>query len=180
MTETKRRPLSDYLAMEYRLEVIADPDGGYVIRYPDLPGCLTQIDHIDEVGPMATEIRELWMESAYDHGHDIPLPTYPEEYSGKFNLRLPRSLHRRLAEAAEADGVSLNQHVVALLSAGVAAGRTDSVSDAVLAHQCRVEQALAALAGRLGEIHADVSAYRVASEPQRQAERSGLQVVASE
>lgn len=127
MTKTERRALSEYLAMEYRLEVIADPDGGYVIRYPDLPGCLTQIDHIDEVGPMATEIKELWMESAYDHGHDIPLPTYPEEYSGKFNARLPRSLHRQLAEAAEADGVSLNQYVVMLLTRGVTAdgwGRT--------------------------------------------------------
>lgn len=121
MTETERRPLSDYLAMEYRLDVIADPDGGYVIRYPDLPGCLTQIDHLDEVGPMATEIRELWMESAYEHGHDIPLPTYPEEYSGKFNVRLPRSLHRQLAEASEADGVSLNQYVVMLLTRGVTA-----------------------------------------------------------
>lgn len=119
MTETPRRSLAEYLAMEYRLDVIADPDGGYVIDFPDLPGCMTQIETLDQVAPMATEIKELWIETEYDHGHDIPLPTYPEEYSGKFNVRLPRSLHRQLAEAAEADGVSLNQYVVLLLTRGV-------------------------------------------------------------
>jgi predicted RNase H-like HicB family nuclease len=121
MTDTPRRPLADYLAMEYPLRVIADPGGGYVIEFPDLPGCMTQIENLDEVGPMATEIRELWIETEYDLGRDIPLPTYPEEYSGKFNLRLPRSLHRHLAEAAESDGVSLNQYVVMLLARGVTA-----------------------------------------------------------
>ncbi len=121
MADTLRRPLADYLAMEYPFRVIADPDGGYVIDYPDLPGCMTQIEHLDQVGSMATEIRELWIETEYDLGHDIPLPTYPEEYSGKFNLRLPRSLHRHLAEAAEADGVSLNQYVVMLLTRGLTA-----------------------------------------------------------
>jgi antitoxin HicB len=139
MTDTARRPLADYLAMEYPFDVIADPDGGYVIRFPDLPGCLTQVDHLDEVGPMAAEIRELWIESAYDHGHDIPLPTYPEECSGKFNLRLPRSLHRRLAEAAERDGVSLNQYAVMLLSQGVALDRLDRLIDRIDALQERAE-----------------------------------------
>ncbi len=121
MIDATRRPLADYLALEYRLDVIADPGGGYVIDFPDLPGCMTQIEHLDEVAPMAAEIKELWIETEYDHGHDIPLPTYPEEYSGKFNVRLPRSLHRQLAEAAEADGVSLNQYVVMLLTRGVTA-----------------------------------------------------------
>ena len=174
MGETARRSLADYLAMEYRLNVVADPGGGYVIDFPDLPGCMTQIEHLDELAPMAAEIKELWIETEYDHGHDIPLPTYPEEYSGKFNLRLPRSLHRRLAEAAEEDGVSLNQHVVALLAEGVVSSRVEPASDEVLAHQRRLEQALAVLTGQIGEIHAQVAAYRVAATPRRQAEHSGL------
>jgi predicted HicB family RNase H-like nuclease len=45
-------------------------------------------------------------------------PVGPErrEYSGKFNVRLPRSLHAALASEAEAEGVSLNQLVVAKLA----------------------------------------------------------------
>ena len=115
-----RHSLAYHLAQEYRFNVIAGyPDeGGYVIEFPDLPGCLTQIESLDELVPMANEIRELWIETEYERGRDIPEPSYPEEYSGKFNVRLPKSLHRQLAEQAAADGVSLNQHVVALLAAG--------------------------------------------------------------
>jgi predicted HicB family RNase H-like nuclease len=46
------------------------------------------------------------------------LPTGPQrrEYSGKFKVRLPKSLHAALAREAEAAGVSLNQLVVAKLA----------------------------------------------------------------
>lgn len=102
--------------MEYPFNVIADPGGGYVVEYPDLPGCLSQADTLDAIAPMADEARRAWIAAAYADGRDIPLPSYPEEYSGKFNVRLPRSLHRRLAEGAVRDGVSLNQYITALLA----------------------------------------------------------------
>jgi hypothetical protein len=40
----------------------------------------------------------------------------PKEYSGKFNVRIPKTLHAALATEAEAEGVSLNQLVLAKLS----------------------------------------------------------------
>src|SRR5438067_4336204 len=107
MQTTEHRTVGEYLAREYPFYVIADPAGGYVIDFPDLPGCMTQVDSIGEVGAMADEIRTLWIETAYEIGEDIPPPSYPEEYSGKFNVRLPRSLHRSLVESAEREGVSL-------------------------------------------------------------------------
>jgi antitoxin HicB len=121
MSEMNRQlTLPDYLALSYRFTALGDPEGGYVIVFPDLPGCMTQVETFAEIGPAAAEIKELWLESALAHGNEIPKPTFPEEYSGKFNVRLPKSLHRRLAERAEAEGVSLNQLVVALLSEGIA------------------------------------------------------------
>lgn len=116
MTTKHPLTLDEYLKLEYRFNVIADPDGGYVIEFPDLPGCLTQVDSLDELPFMVNDVRTLWLEVSYEQGFAIPFPTYPEEHSGKFNLRLPRSLHRRLAESAEREGVSLNQYVVGLLS----------------------------------------------------------------
>ena len=99
--------------------MIAAPDtGGYVVTFPDLSGCTTHVERIDDVGPMADEIRRLWIRTEYEDDEDIPLPSYPEEYSGKFVVRLPRSLHRRMAESAGREGVSLNQYVVMLLSGG--------------------------------------------------------------
>ena len=55
-------------------------------------------------------------ETEYESGAEIPAPSHSPEYSGKFNLRIPKSLHARLAAAAQREGVSLNQYVVHLLS----------------------------------------------------------------
>ncbi len=45
-----------------------------------------------------------------------PVAPQRREYSGKFNVRVPKSLHAALASEAEAEGVSLNQLVVAKLA----------------------------------------------------------------
>jgi hypothetical protein len=47
---------------------------------------------------------------------DPPIGPQRREYSGKFNVRVPKSLHASLASEAEAEGVSLNQLVVAKLA----------------------------------------------------------------
>lgn len=39
-----------------------------------------------------------------------------EEYSGRLVLRIPRSLHKSLKEAAAVEGVSLNQYMLYKLS----------------------------------------------------------------
>lgn len=46
----------------------------------------------------------------------------PKEYSGKFNVRIPKSLHALLASEAAAEGVSLNQLVLAKLAIRLHAG----------------------------------------------------------
>jgi predicted RNase H-like HicB family nuclease len=67
-------PLAFYLNQPYSFAVIPDPDGGFFIHYPDLPGCMTQVEELKEIGPAADEIRVLWLETAYDQGVVIPLP----------------------------------------------------------------------------------------------------------
>ena len=46
----------------------------------------------------------------------IAEPESIEDYSGQFKLRIPRSLHRSLAEYAKAEGTSMNQYRLYLLS----------------------------------------------------------------
>ena len=116
MRTTARRSLEDYLTMHYPFNIIADTDGGYVIEYPDLPGCMTQVESIEEIPHMAEDARRGWITVAYEDGQDIPPPGQPAAYSGKFNLRIPRSLHRALVEGAAREGVSLNQYVTMLLA----------------------------------------------------------------
>lgn len=134
MVASHIKPLEEYLAMEYPFQVIASVDGGYVIRFPDLPGCVSQTDDLTDVGMIADEIRQLWIETEYEAGADIPLPSHAMEYSGKFNLRLPRSLHQTLAESADHEGVSLNQSVTTLLSRHDAQARIERRLEAIEAH----------------------------------------------
>lgn len=162
MATTMRRPLEEYFALDYSFNVLADPEGGYVIVFPDLPGCMTQVEHLGEVGPAAEEIRRLWIETEYEEGEEIPLPSHPAGYSGKFNLRLPRSLHRSLAEAAERDGVSLNTYVTGLLERAHA--------------QARVEQRLAQMEAQLQVIQESMR-YQPAGIPKPSPKHERFQVV---
>ena len=60
-----------------------------------------------------------WIKAAKKSGHEIPAPTIAEpvgRYSGKFIVRVPRSVHARLARKAKQEGVSLNQLISSVLS----------------------------------------------------------------
>lgn len=111
----QRRPLQYYLDLEYPYTVVPD-EGSCFITFPDLPGCMTQVEDPADIAAMADEIRTLWIEGEYADGHSIPEPPPMNGYSGKFQVRLPRSLHRDLAEQAEREGMSLNAWVIALLA----------------------------------------------------------------
>ena len=111
-----QKPLDFYLKLNYPITFYPEEDGGYTVEIRDLPGCLSQGDTEEEAFEMIAEARELWIETAYEDGSQIPLPSTEIEYSGKTMLRMPTYLHQRLAESAKREGTSLNQYLVALLS----------------------------------------------------------------
>lgn len=118
-----------YLGLEYSFNAIADPDGGYVIVFPDLPGCMTQVDSLDEIPYMVADVRAGWLETVYDDAPDsIPMPSYPDDCSGDASLRIPESLRRSLSESADAEGVSLDEYAAALLARGDARNRRERQS----------------------------------------------------
>ena len=57
-----------------------------------------------------------WLGAALKDKIDISEPVTLEDYSGQFKLRIPRSLHRSLAEHSKEEGVNMNQYCVYLLS----------------------------------------------------------------
>jgi len=109
--------LEYYLNLQYSVTLYPDSEGGYVAQIKDLPGCLSQGETLEETIVNINEARELWIETAYEAGDEIPLPITDDNYSGKLLLRMPKSLHRRLAEASERENISLNQYILFLLSA---------------------------------------------------------------
>ena len=111
------KTLNEYLEMSYRMEIVEDKDeGGFVVSYPDLPGCITCGETIERAIANALDAKKAWLEAALEEGIEIHKPNSLEDYSGQFKLRLPRSLHRALAEHSQKEGVSMNQYCVYLLS----------------------------------------------------------------
>ena len=103
------KTLNDYMAMNYRMEIIEDrEEGGYVVSYPELPGCLTCGETIESAVANAIDAKK--------EGIEIHEPDSLDEYSGQFKLRIPRSLHRSLVEHSKKEGISMNQYCVYLLS----------------------------------------------------------------
>lgn len=106
-----------YMSLPYKMEIVPDPyEGGFVASFPDLPGCLTYAETPQELVLMAEDAKRTWLETALEDGVEIKEPARLEDYSGQFKLRLPRELHKSLAEHAKEAGISMNQYCLYLLA----------------------------------------------------------------
>lgn len=104
------------------MEIVEDHDeGGFVVSFPDLPGCITFGETVEAAVENAKDAKQAWLEAALEDGIPIREPDDLENYSGQFKLRIPRSLHKSLTEHAKREGVSMNQYCVYLLSKNDAA-----------------------------------------------------------
>ena len=89
------KTLNDYMSMSYRMEVVEDKtEGGFVVSYPDLPGCITCGETVESAISNALDAKKAWLEAALEEGVEIHEPDSLEDYSGQFKLRIPRSLHK--------------------------------------------------------------------------------------
>lgn len=96
------RPLSD------------EEGGGWLVTYPDLPGCMSDGETPEEAMANGKDALEAWLSAALESGRDVPEPG--DLPSGKFIARVPRSLHARLSARAKQEGVSMNALVSSFLA----------------------------------------------------------------
>ncbi|MCW2278585.1 type II toxin-antitoxin system HicB family antitoxin [Heliophilum fasciatum] len=107
------------MALPYTFEIqhIRDESGRYFFgKVAELDGCQSNGNTLEELHENLREAMEGWIEVKLEHGDEIPEPLTDEGYSGKLVVRIPKSLHRRLAKEAQRDGVSLNQFMLYKLS----------------------------------------------------------------
>jgi len=107
--------VQEYLALPYNyiIRQVHDESGDYYhASVLELDGCQSTGDTLDEAVAGLREAMEGWIETKLANGFEIPEPTDIESYSGKFNIRIPKSLHFRLAAEAKREGVSLNQYAL--------------------------------------------------------------------
>ena len=111
--------IKEYLELPYHIVIqnIIDENGSYYFAtVKEFDGCMSHGDTYSVAFENIREAMELWIEGKLEGGFDVPLPIGENQYSGKFVLRIPKSLHARLAAEAEKEGVSLNQYALYRLS----------------------------------------------------------------
>ena len=101
-----------------------DDGGGYLISFPDLPGCMSDGETEAEALANARDAFSAWMSARAHMGKPIPKPTRHGETAEPVRLmqRLPRSLHASLVARAKAKGTSMNTLVTMLLAEGIGRG----------------------------------------------------------
>lgn len=111
------KTVDEYMKMPYRMELTPDmEEGGFVVTFPELPGCMSQGDTVEEAYKNAIDAKMSWIEAAIETGSTINEPSNIDDYSGQFKLRIPKSLHKSLAEHSKQEGISMNQYCLYLLS----------------------------------------------------------------
>ena len=69
------KTLNDYMAMSYRMEIVEDKDeGGFVVSYPDLLGCITCGETVESAVANALDAKKTWLEAALEEGVEIHEP----------------------------------------------------------------------------------------------------------
>lgn len=104
--------VKDYMKLPYTrlVQEMNDESGHYFYgRILELDGCQTTADSLTELYTNLNDIMESYLEIKIENNLPIPMPETAEKYSGKFVVRLPKTLHQRLAIEAYKEGVSLNQ-----------------------------------------------------------------------
>ncbi|MDD5181298.1 MAG: type II toxin-antitoxin system HicB family antitoxin [Gallionellaceae bacterium] len=99
--------------------------GGFLITFPDLPGCMSDGDTIEEAINNGRDVFAAYVSALADMKREIPAPTFHPDTveipnaSGKFVARVPKSIHAQLASRAKAEGVSLNTLVLTFIAEGL-------------------------------------------------------------
>ena len=104
------------LQLPYTRRLRPDEEGGYVASILEFPGCVADGESAEEALHNLDETAEAWLEVAIANGQEIREPIDLGGASGKIALRIPRSLHKQVAEMAQMEGTSVNQLLVAAIA----------------------------------------------------------------
>jgi antitoxin HicB len=114
-----KRDLDAYRFAVRRLS--QEEGGGWLVEYPDIPGCMSDGETVEEAIVNGREALRDCMEVFRESGRELPKPAAVE--AAQWRQRLPRSLYAKLRAQAEAEGVSINSLVTAIIAEAVGSRR---------------------------------------------------------
>ena len=75
--------IDHYMKLPYRMELIPDSaEGGFVVSFPDLPGCISSGESLEEALKNAQDAKHEWLLAAIENHVEIPAPDSLDSYSG--------------------------------------------------------------------------------------------------
>ncbi len=113
------KDVKNYMELPYNfiIQPIKDESGSYFYaRVLELDGCQSTGETFEEAYENIKDAMKGWIETKLEGGFEVPLPVGYDSFSGKFIVRIPKSLHYKLSVEAEKEGVSLNQYALYKLS----------------------------------------------------------------
>ena len=93
-----------------------DEGGGYLVEYPDLPGCMSDGETIEEAIANGREALRDCIDVFRESGRKLPKPSIE---AAQWRQRLPRTLYSKLTRQAEDEGVSINSFVTAVIAEAI-------------------------------------------------------------
>ncbi len=113
------KDIQEYLDLPYNyiIQPVNDESGFYFYaRVLELDGCQSTGETFEEAYENIKDAMKGWIEAKIEGGYEVALPVGYDDFSGKFVVRIPKSLHYKLSVEAEKEGVSLNQYALYKLS----------------------------------------------------------------
>lgn len=116
MNEEISKETEEILKKTYARRLVPDETGGYVASIQEFPGCVAEGDTPEEAIQNLDKAAASWVQVALSNGYEIRDPVSFHGYSGKIALRIPRGLHKQVAELAELEESSINQLLVTAIA----------------------------------------------------------------
>jgi len=104
---------------EYRITIrplSKDEGGGYLVEYPEIPGCMSDGETIEEAIANGREALRDCLDVFKESGRKAPMPGVE---AAQWRQRLPRTLYMKLTERAKSEGVSINSLVTAMIAEAI-------------------------------------------------------------
>ena len=121
MKTSKNRNLDRY---QFTVRPLSkDEGGGYLVEYPDFPGCMSDGETIEEAITNGREALRDCTEVLKESGRKIPQPSVE---AAQWRQRLPRTLYSKLTRQAENEGVSINSLVTAIIAEAIGSKQASS------------------------------------------------------
>lgn len=120
----RARRIRDLDQYQFTVRLLSkDEGGGYLVEYPDIPGCMSDGETIQEAIANGREALRDCIDVFKESGRKLPKPSIA---AAQWRQRLPRTLYAKLTRQAESDGVSINSLVTAIIAEAIGARQARS------------------------------------------------------